>query len=176
MKRSTLLALWAGSLAGFAAARTYKTNRKVRLSPTGKHVVQITNEDERKKLLTFVVIGGGATGVETAGALADAVRNLIPRRYPTFNQNDSRVIVIEAGSKLLGHMKSEMAQIALHELNKAAVEVWLNTRAKDVNNGQVQTEDGRSISAGTVVWATGIRASDAVTALKPSMARAVRSG
>ena len=127
---------------------------------------QTTSQDERWKLLTFVVIGGGATGVETAGALADAVRHLIPRRYPSLNTNQSRVIIMEAGSKLLGHMKSEMAEIALRELKKAEVEVWLNTTAKSVSNGQIETEGGRSISAATVVWATGIRAADVVSQLK----------
>lgn len=131
-----------------------------------EQAAQITNKDEQKKLLAFVVIGGGATGVETAGALADAVRNLIPRRYPTLNKNDSRVIVIEAGSKLLGHMKSEMAQIALQELKNAGVEVWLNTTAKNVGGGNIETEAGQSISAATVVWATGIRASAVVSELQ----------
>lgn len=73
---------------------------------------------------------------------------------------------MEAGSKLLGHMKSEMAEIALRELKKAEVEVWLNTTAKSVSNGQIETEGGRSISAATVVWATGIRAADVVSQLK----------
>jgi NADH dehydrogenase len=127
---------------------------------------EITDKDEQKKLLTFVVIGGGATGVETAGALADAVRHLIPRRYPTLNTNDARIVVIEAGSKLLGHMKSIMAQIALGELRNTGVEVWLNTTAKNVNNGNVETNEGRSISAATVIWATGIRATDVVSKSK----------
>lgn len=136
-----------------------------------EQAAQITNKDEQRRLLTFVVIGGGATGVETAGALADAVRNLIPRRYPTLNRNDSRVIVIEAGPKLLGHMKREMAQIALRELKNAGVEVWLNTRAKNVSNGNIETESGQSISAATVLWATGIRASDVVSDLKANHGR-----
>jgi len=131
-----------------------------------EQAAQITDKEEQKKLLTFVVIGGGATGVETAGALADAVCHLIPRRYPSLNTNDSRVIVIEAASKLLGHMKDEMAQLALRELQKAGVDVWLNTKAKNVSNGNIETEGGRSLSAATVLWATGIRASDVVSELK----------
>ncbi len=127
---------------------------------------QITNKDDQKKLLTFVVIGGGATGVETAGALADAVPHLIARGYPTLNRNASRVILIEAGSKLLGHMNPQMAQIALRELKNTGVEVWLNTKAKNVNSGEVQAEDGRLISAGTIIWATGIRACDVVSEMK----------
>jgi NADH:ubiquinone reductase (H+-translocating) len=131
-----------------------------------EQAAQTTDKDEQKKLLTFVVIGGGATGVETAGALADAVCHLIPRRYPSLNKNDSRVIVIEAGSKLLGHMNEEMAEIALRELKSAGVEVWLNTKAKNVSNGDVETERGRSISAATVLWATGIHANEVVSELK----------
>jgi len=131
-----------------------------------EQAAQITNKDEQDKLLTFVVIGGGATGVETAGALADAIRHLIPRRYPALNKNDSRVIIIEAGAKLLAHMKSEMAQIALRELKNAGVEVWLNTTATNVSNGNIETGDGRSMSAATVLWATGIRAADVVSELK----------
>lgn len=131
-----------------------------------EQAAQIANKDEQKKLLTFVVIGGGATGVETAGALADAVRHLIPRRYPTLNRNDTRVVIVEAGSKLLGHMKREMAQIALRELSATGVEVWLNAKAKAVSNGKVETEDGRSIYAPTVLWATGIRATDVVSEAK----------
>jgi NADH dehydrogenase len=127
---------------------------------------QLTNKDEQKELLTFVVIGGGATGVETAGAMADAVRHLIPRRYPSLDQQDAKVIVIEAGSKLLGHMNPEMANIALRELENAGVEIWLNTTAKAVSSGKVETNDGRSISAKTVVWATGIRATECVSELK----------
>ena len=127
---------------------------------------QVADEDQQKKLLTFVVIGGGATGVETAGALGDAVRHLIPRRYPTLNRNDCRVIIIEAGPKLLGHMKTEMARIALRELTNSSVDVWLNTTAKNVSDGTIETADGRSISAGTVIWATGIRATPVASELK----------
>jgi NADH:ubiquinone reductase (H+-translocating) len=90
------------------------------------------DEQSRRALLSFVVVGGGATAVETAGALADAVRHLIPKNYPSLNQRQARVILMEADSKLLGHMSSEMANIALRELRTAGVEVWLNARAKKV--------------------------------------------
>jgi hypothetical protein len=68
--------------------------------------------EARQRLLTFMVIGGGATGVETAGALADAVQHLIPRDYPALHGTRARVIVMEAGSKLLGHMSQQMADAA----------------------------------------------------------------
>lgn len=144
------------SLEGGVAIRNHVIDRL-------EQAAQITDKEEQGKLLTFVVIGGGATGVETAGALADAVPHLIAREYP---RNDSRVIIIEAGSKLLGHMNAQMAQIALRELKNTGVEVWINSKAKNVNNGEVYTEDGRSISAGTVIWATGIRAGDVVSEMK----------
>jgi NADH:ubiquinone reductase (H+-translocating) len=129
---------------------------------TLEEAVLTSDGERRKQLLTFVIIGGGATGVETAGALADAVRHLIPKGYPALNAKDVRVIVIEAESKLLGHMNAEMAKIALQELHAAGVEVWLNTRAKNVAPNRVETEDGRSLSASIVLWATGVRAPDVV--------------
>ncbi len=147
------------SLEGGVAIRNHVIDRL-------EQAAQITDKEEQRKLLTFVVIGGGATGVETAGALADAVPHLIARGYPTLERNDSRVIIIEAGAKLLGHMDAEIAKIALHELKNRGVEVWRNSKAKNVNKGEVHTEDGRSISAGTVIWATGIRAGDVVSEMK----------
>lgn len=124
-----------------------------------------SEKEKRQRLLTFVVIGGGATGVETAGALADAVRHLIPKGYPTLKAEQVRVIVIEAESRLLGHMNPEMAGIALRELRAAGVEVWLNARAKDVSADRVETEDGRAVSAQTILWATGVRAPDVISQL-----------
>jgi NADH:quinone reductase (non-electrogenic) len=69
-------------------------------------------------------------------------------------------------------MKREMAQIALQELKNAGVELWLNTTAKNVNNGNIETEDARTVSAATVVWATGIRAADVVSELKAEHGKA----
>ncbi len=123
------------------------------------------NPDERRALLTFAIVGGGATGVETAGAMADVVRHVIAKNYPALDRRECRVVVIEAGPKLLGHMSSDMAGIAAGELKSSGVEVWLNTKAKELAPGRVETEDGRILNARTVIWATGVKAPEVVANL-----------
>ena len=118
--------------------------------------------EKRRALLTFVIIGGGATGVETAGALADAVRHLIPKNYPALDAHIARVILMESAGKLLGHMSAEMAELAMRELHSAGVEVWLNTAAKNVYTDRVETANGRSVITENVLWATGVCAPDLV--------------
>jgi NADH dehydrogenase len=126
---------------------------------------QCTDSDERRALLTFVIVGGGATGVETAGAMSEVVRHVMAKDYPNLRNSECRVIVVEAGPKLLGHMGQSMAKLALEQLQHAGVEVWLNTKANEVGLDCVKTEDGKSPPARTVVWTTGVRAPDVVSRL-----------
>ena len=123
------------------------------------------NREERRMLLTAVIVGGGATGVETAGAMSDIVRHVIAKDYPTLNRSECRIVLVESGPKLLGQMDQKMASIALDQLKSAGVEVWLNSKAKSVTADRVETEDGRSISARTIIWAAGVRAPGVVANL-----------
>ncbi len=86
---------------------------------------RVTDPDKRRMLLTFVIVNGGATGVETAGAVGQVVKNVVPKNYPAINPEDCRVVLIESEPKLLDHMSSKMAEIALRDLRQAGVEVWL---------------------------------------------------
>jgi NADH dehydrogenase len=119
----------------------------------------------RASMLTFVIVGGGATGVETAGALADLLQRIIPLEYPHLDVHQARVIVVDAAPKLLGHMSSRMADIALRELRKMSVDVRLNTTAKAVEAGHLTLSDGDTISAQTIVWAAGVQAPEIVAKL-----------
>jgi NADH:ubiquinone reductase (H+-translocating) len=121
--------------------------------------------DERRALLTFAIVGGGATGVETAGALATFLRRVTPEDYPALGQDRPRVVVIESEGRLLGHMDSRMAAIALRDLRALGVDVWLNAKAQDVTTERVTTDDGRCLPARTTLWTTGVRAPDVVRAL-----------
>lgn len=125
----------------------------------------VTDAQRRRALLTFAIVGGGATGVETAGALAQVVKHVVPKNYPAIDPRDCRVVLIESEAKLLGHMSAEMAAIAFRDLSRAGVEVWLNARAKSFDNGEVVTEDGRKVKARTVLWTTGVRAPDVISKL-----------
>ena len=136
-----------------------------RVIDTLEEASRVTGPDRRRTLLTFAIVGGGATGVETAGAMAQVVKHVVPKNYPAINPRDCRVVLIESGPKLLGHMSGKMAEIALHSLRRAGVEVWLNARAKDFSDGEVVTEDGRSVKTSTVLWTTGIRAPDVISKL-----------
>ncbi len=121
-----------------------------------------SNSDERRKLLTYVIVGGGATGVETAGAIAGLLREVLPTDYRVLQHERWRVIVLESESKLLGHMSNAMAATARRELQAAGVEVRLNTRAQDITPDHVTTASGERIGTGTVIWATGVRVADEV--------------
>ncbi len=126
----------------------------------------ITSDPEaRQSLLTFVVVGGGATGVETAAALQDLLRQVLQKDYGRLDPSEARVLLIESEHKLLGHMSERMADIALRRLRPMGVEVWLNARAKEVTAGQVTTEDGRTVHARTIVWTTGVRVPEVVAQL-----------
>jgi len=120
-----------------------------------------TNDQaERRQLLTYVVVGGGATGVETAGALAGLLRQLVARDYPTLRRDPWKVIVFDSAPKLLGYMSPEMSSVALGELKDAGVDIRLNTKAAEVTPEYVTTESGERVSTRTVVWATGVRAAE----------------
>ena len=120
---------------------------------------------ERRALLTFVVVGGGATGVETAAALADLFDNTAGGDYPSLHRDEIRIIVLQSSDRLLPEWSERMSTLALDHLKDVGVEVWLNTRAKDVEPNRVTAEDGRDVETRTVIWTTGVRAPDVVATL-----------
>jgi NADH:ubiquinone reductase (H+-translocating) len=123
------------------------------------------DQSARQAALTFLVVGGGATGVETAAALASFLRQVLPNDYPQIGLRETRVVVVESEGKLLGHMGQELATLALARLQALGVEVWLQARAKEVEPGRVTTEDGRSLRADTVIWTTGVECPPVVSSL-----------
>jgi len=121
---------------------------------------------KRRAMLTVAVVGGGATGVETAAACAALFRRIIPRDYSNLDAREARVVLVEATPKLLGHMGAEIASIALAELRKMGVEVLLNVSAQSAGPGVLTLSGGRAIEAGTIVWATGVKAPEAVARME----------
>jgi NADH dehydrogenase len=117
---------------------------------------------KRQALLTFVIVGGGATGTESAAALRDMLSHVLGRDYPNIDPHEARVIVLEMLDRLLGNMEPRMGDIALRELRNMGVEVWLGQKAKDVSPDNITLEDGRVIPTCTVLWTTGVRAPDVV--------------
>ncbi|MCL5961969.1 MAG: NAD(P)/FAD-dependent oxidoreductase [Chloroflexi bacterium] len=121
---------------------------------------------QRQALLSFVVVGGGATGVEMAAALADLLRRVVPTDYPDIDPSEPRVLLIQSKSRLLEHMSDRLANLALKKLRAMGVEVWLNTKAKEVEPSRLTTEDGKAVPTRTVIWTGGVRCSDVVASVE----------
>lgn len=112
--------------------------------------------EERRKLLSFVVIGGGPAGVEIAGALGEMKRYIVPREYPTINQDEISIILLEGTSKLLGAMSEKSQKDGLDYLNKLMVEVRLNSLMTEYKDDIVKLSDGSTIYSGMVMWTAGV--------------------
>lgn len=131
-----------------------------------ERAVKTSDPDERRRLLTFVVVGGGATGVETAASLTSMLHRVVPTDYPRLDPGEVKVLVIESEDKLLGHMSERLAALAMERLRRLGVEVWLNASAKGVGPDQLTTEDGRTVGTRTAIWATGVECDEVVSSLQ----------
>lgn len=117
-----------------------------------------TNDPERKEtLLKFVVVGGGPTGVETSGALAELKRHVLPSDYPELDLRQMEIHLIEAGPQLLAGMSEESSRDAKRSLEKLGVHVWLNNRVTDYTDNRIETHNGKSFEAATLIWAAGVK-------------------
>jgi NADH dehydrogenase len=113
----------------------------------------ITNKEN---LLTFVVVGGGFAGVETAGELNDFLRDSVKDYYHNIEPKDIRVIIIQSGNRLLPEMSEELSKFALQRLTQSGVEVLLNARVTGATATSVKLKSGRSIPTNTIIWSGGV--------------------
>jgi NADH:quinone reductase (non-electrogenic) len=110
----------------------------------------------QRELLTFVVVGGGPTGVELVAAIQDFVRKALIRDYPSL-MSQTRVLLVEAQDALLSGMKTKMSELAISRLRSRGIEVLLKTRITKVWSGGIQTVDGQTIPTRTVIWVAGVK-------------------
>jgi NADH dehydrogenase len=114
------------------------------------------NDPGRKRhLLTFVLIGGGPTGVELAGALAEIARHTLRHEYDTIDPESARIILIEAGPTILPAFPASLRDSARRALRKLGVEVWENAKVTDVEPDAVHVGADR-VAAHTIIWAAGV--------------------
>ena len=118
----------------------------------------ISDPKLRERLLTFVVIGGGPTGVELSGSIAELARKILDDDFRTIRPEEAKVILIEGSPELLGSFGAHLAQSAKEQLEEVGVTVLLGARVKTIDAGAVVLEDGRRFDAETVLWAAGVRA------------------
>jgi len=122
------------------------------------------DEQRRRELLTFVVVGGGPTGIELAAAIQDFVSKSLIRDYPCLI-SQTRVLLVEAQDALLSGLGAKVSELAVRRLRSRGIEVLLKTRITKVLAGGIQTADGRTIATNTVIWVAGVKPVDVVESL-----------
>lgn len=115
-----------------------------------------TDAEKRKQLLSFVVIGGGPTGVEIAGAIGEMKRYILQREYPAINIDDLTITIIEGSDRLLRTMSPEASASALKSLKELMVTVRLGVNMSSYENNIITLADGSEIYTEAVIWTAGV--------------------
>lgn len=108
------------------------------------------------KLLTFAIVGGGPTGVELAGALGEITRFTLSRDYRHIKPRETRIILIEAGPRILPSFSEKLSQRAQQDLEDLGVTIWINSRVTQISNDGITLAGSEFLNAGTVIWAAGV--------------------
>ena len=119
-----------------------------------------TDPDERRLLMNLLIVGGGPTGVELAGAIAELARRALAKDFRNIDPRDTRIILVEAGPRLLPSMPEDLSEEALQRLQRLGVEVRLGAAVTAVDASGVTIGTAR-LDARTVIWAAGVAASPA---------------
>jgi len=117
------------------------------------------DETEHTRLMTVVVVGGGPTGVELAGAFAELARTVLKRDFRRIDATHARIILVEASEYVLSHLPTDLAESATQQLKKLGVQVRTSMRVKDIRKGEVELENGEIIRAENIFWTAGVSAS-----------------
>lgn len=128
---------------------------------------------ERHRLLTFVIVGAGPTGVELAGAISELARKALAADFRNIDPRRARILLVEAGPRVLSTFPESLSDFALKALNRLGVEVRLNSLITHCDAGGVETGD-QQIPAATVIWAAGVQASPVARWLNAEHDRAGR--
>ncbi|MGH9876338.1 MAG: NAD(P)/FAD-dependent oxidoreductase [Nitrososphaera sp.] len=119
----------------------------------------VEHEDKnlRERLMTFVVVGGGFSGVETVGELNDFIRDSIKHFYHNINSKDARIILVNSGGRILPEVTEGLAEFALDKLRENGIEVMMNTRMVGLTAVSAKLNNGIEVACHTVIWAGGGR-------------------
>jgi len=117
-----------------------------------------TDPERRRARLTFIVVGGGPTGVEMAGALSELIRLVLVKDYPRLNIKDVRILLLEATDKLLASLPERLREAAGKTLWRKWIDVRFGATVADFDGEQIRLKSGEIIPAHTVIWAAGVRA------------------
>ena len=127
----------------------------------------------REMLLTFVIVGGGPTGVELAGAIAEIARKVLVEDFRVIDPRESRIVLVEAGPRILAAYPEDLSQKAANALYKMGVEMRTHTAVTAIGEEMAHLGD-ESLPAGTIIWAAGVAASPLAQSLRVPLDRAGR--
>jgi NADH dehydrogenase len=119
-----------------------------------------TDPAKRRALLTFCIVGGGPTGVEFAGALAELARLVLPLEYPEIPAGEMRIVLLEGGDRLVPMFVPRLSKYTRRELDKRGVDVHTNTLVTAADDQGVVLDDGTELATSTIVWTAGVRPND----------------
>ena len=111
---------------------------------------------EREKLMNFIIVGAGPTGIEVAGSLAELKAHVLPNDYPDLDIRRMQINIIEADERVLANMSKEASENAEKYLKKKGIYIWLNTQVKSFDGHVAKTEE-KTFEAKTLIWAAGIK-------------------
>jgi len=132
---------------------------------------QEPDAEKRRALLTFIVVGGGPTGVESAGALSELIRLVLLKDYPSLNIKDTRILLLEAADRLLGSFPENLQEYAAETLWRKHVEVRFGASVTGFDGERVTLKGTEVIPARTLIWAAGVRAARIVDVLGKNQPR-----
>ena len=127
-----------------------------RLIRNFEEALLIKNPDELQRLMNIVVVGGGPTGTELSGALAEMKHYVLPKDYPELDFSKMNIYLLEGGPKTLGAMSQRSSEDSYKYLSRLGVKVMTSTIVNNFDGNNVQLKDGSSIPAKTVIWAAGV--------------------
>lgn len=132
------------------------------------------SDEQRQHFLDIVIVGGGPTGVEVAGSLAEMKRHIISKDYHDLNRDEIQIHLVHGGDRLLNTMSPEASAKSEKFLRELGVVLWLDKVVKDYDGETVTIDDGSTIKAGKVIWAAGITGNKMEGLPKDAIARGNR--
>ncbi len=130
--------------------------------------------EEQARLMTLVVVGGGPTGVELAGAFAELARHVLRADFRRIDSARARVILIEGGPRILAHLPPDLSASAQRQLESLGVQVRLQAAVKNIGPSQVELAGGEMIRAANIIWAAGVSATPLTKKLGAELDRSGR--
>ena len=129
-----------------------------RMIESCERALNTSNTEERRHWLTFVIVGGGATGIELAGALAEMRKFVLPKDYPELDWNEMRILLVDGGERLLNAFSQKSSEDVIRNLKDMKVEVLLKKFVKEYDGKKLTFVDGEQVVTNNVFWVAGVKA------------------